>query len=518
MLLITSFSNAQSLQNAIKLTDSEQYTLAERELKDLIKSDNSKPEYYYYLAENFADRKEIDSAINYWKIASLKNTEFPYTSIATARLRLNEKDFNGAKAIFDQVLASNKKNADLYRAATKALLVSESKLFDDALAYINKAIDLDPKNEDSYLLKGDALILQSTSNVSLAVAEYNNAFNKNQLSPKGLVRKAKIYVRLKNPSSDSSANVLFLEAEKLDSNFAPSFREHAELYQRSGKFKKAITMWEKYLSINNSLESRYRYANALYSSKQYCEAINESNYLIQKGMNNFQLNRILMYSYAECTIDKEKNTSKGLLAADKFFSIAPIEKISSNDYKYKAQLLTLNGKDSLAIIELNKGLEIESKNKSEYLILLAKSYSKMKKYDKVAECYVSKQKLLPLTGDELLDLGRMYYNVKKYILADSTFAKLNDIAPTYARGFFLRGNTAEQLDLKKDKWLAKPYYEKVLTLVKPEERNQPHVKKMMLECAKYLVEYYNKQKDTTKANEILTILKEIEATDAQPKK
>ena len=517
MLLITSFSNAQSLQNAIKLTDSEQYTLAEKELKDLIKSDNSKPEYYYYLAENFADRKEIDSAIIYWKIASLKNTEFPYTSIASARLRLNEKDFNGAKAIFDQVLAANKKNADLYRAATKALLVSESKLFDDALAYINKAIDLDPKNEDGYLLKGDALILQTTSNVSLAVAEYNNAINKNLLSPKGLVRKAKIYVRLKNPSSDSSANVLFLEAEKLDSNFAPSFREHAELYQRSGKFKKAITMWEKYLSINNSLESRYRYANALYSSKQYCEAINESNYLIQKGMNNFQLNRILMSSYVECTNDKE-NISKGLIAADKFFSIAPKDKISATDYKTKAQLLTLNGKDSLAIIELNKGLEIESKNKSEYLILLAKSYSKMKKYDKVAECYVSKQKLLPLTGDELLDLGRMYYNVKKYILADSTFAKLNDIAPTYARGFFLRGNTAEQLDLKKDKWLAKPYYEKVLTLVKPEERNQPHVKKMMLECAKYLVEYYNKQKDTTKANEILTILKEIEATDAQPKK
>ncbi len=40
----------------------------------------------------------------------------------------------------------------------------------------------------------------------------------------------------------------------------------------------------------------------------------------------------------------------------------------------------------------------------------------------------------------------------------------------------------------------------------------------MTECAKYLVEYYNKQKDTTKANEILTILKEIEPTDAQLKK
>ena len=40
----------------------------------------------------------------------------------------------------------------------------------------------------------------------------------------------------------------------------------------------------------------------------------------------------------------------------------------------------------------------------------------------------------------------------------------------------------------------------------------------MIDCGKYLVEYYNKQKDSAKANEILTILKEIEATDSQPKK
>jgi len=421
------------------------------------------------------------------------------------------------KNIFDQVLAANKKNAELYRVATKALLVSESRLFDDAMIYINRAIELDPKNEDGYLLKGDALILQTTSNVSLAVAEYNNAINKNLLSPKGLVRKAKIYVRLKNPSSDSSANVLFLEAEKLDSNFAPSFREHAELYQRSGKFKKAITMWEKYLSINNSLESRYRYANALYSSKQYCEAINESIYLIEKGMNNFQLNRILMSSYVECTNDKE-NISKGLIAADKFFSMVPKDKISATDYKTKAQLFTTIGKDSLAIIELNKGLEIESKNKSEYLILLAKSYSKLKKYDKVAEYYVLKQNITTLTGDELLELGKAYFNSQKFLLADSTYGRLIEAAPTYARGYYMRGNTSRQLDLKNEKWLAKPYYEKAFFLVKTEERTQPNFKKMMIDCGKYLVECYIKQNDNTKAKEILTILSEVDPADAQFKK
>jgi hypothetical protein len=36
MFFIASFSNAQSLQNAIKLTDSEQYASADKELRDLI--------------------------------------------------------------------------------------------------------------------------------------------------------------------------------------------------------------------------------------------------------------------------------------------------------------------------------------------------------------------------------------------------------------------------------------------------------------------------------------------------
>ena len=224
-----------------------------------------------------------------------------------------------------------------------------------------------------------------------------------------------------------------------------------------------------------------------------------------------------MSSYVECTNDKE-NISKGLIAADKFFSIAPKDKISATDYKTKAQLFTTIGKDSLAIIELNKGLEIESKNKSEYLILLAKSYSKMKKYDKVAECYVSKQKLQTLTGDELLELGKAYFNSQKYLLADSTYGRLIEVAPTYARGYYMRGNSSRQLDLKNEKWLAKPYYEKAFFLVKIEERTQANYKKIMIDCGKYLVEYYNNQKDSTKANEILTILKEIEATDAQPKK
>jgi len=264
MLLIASFSNGQSLQNAIKLTDSEQYSLADKELRDLINLDASKPEYYYYLAENFADRKEIDSALVYLKLASTKEITLPFTNISQAKIKLLEKDFSAGKVLLDQVLASNKKNAELYRVATKALLDSDSKLFDEAIAYIDRAIELNEKNEYNYLLKGDALMLRSTANVNEAIKNYNFVLGINPSSARGLVRIAKIYVRLKSPSSDSSANAYFMEAQKLDPNYAPAYREHAELLMSANKIKRALDNWKKYLEINNSLEARYRYMTTLF--------------------------------------------------------------------------------------------------------------------------------------------------------------------------------------------------------------------------------------------------------------
>lgn len=517
MLLSTSFSFGQSLSNAIKLTDSEQYTLADKELRDLIKADQTKPEYFYFLAENFADRKELDSAMVYWKMASTKDVTLPYTSIALAKIKLIEKDNTAARTILDQILASNKKNAELHRVATKALLTSDSKLFDEAMIYINKAIELDEKNEDNYLLKGDVLMQRSTSNVNEAIKNYNFVLGINPSSSRGLVRIAKIYVRLRSQSSDSSANAYFMEAQKLDPNYAPAYREHAELLMSANKIKRALENWKKYLEINNSLEARYRYTTTLFLGKQYCDVISEALNLKNNGFTNFYVDRMLMTSYAECTTDKE-NITKGLAVANTFFNSTPKDKILASDYKYKGQLLIANGNDSLAIVELMKGYELESKNKSEFVSLIAKSNMKLKKYDKVIEIYELKLKDSPLTANELFELGRAYYVSKKYVLADTTFGKLILASPNYAAGFYWKGNSSYQLDPKNEKWLAKPHYEKAFNMIKPEERIQGNNKRIMIDCGKYLVEYYVRQKDNVKAKEVLTILSEVDPTDANFKK
>ena len=71
------------------------------------------------------------------------------------------------------------------------------------------------------------------------------------------------------------ANEKYKEAQGIDSTYAPAYRENAELNMMFNQSKKAIENWKKYLSLNNTLESRYRYATALFNGKQYCEAIPE---------------------------------------------------------------------------------------------------------------------------------------------------------------------------------------------------------------------------------------------------
>ena len=63
----------------------------------------------------------------------------------------------------------------------------------------------------------------------------------NPKSVRGLVRIGVIYKRAQNPDE---AEVKFKEAQKLDSTFAPAYRENAEMYMKYNMSKKAIDCWK----------------------------------------------------------------------------------------------------------------------------------------------------------------------------------------------------------------------------------------------------------------------------------
>jgi tetratricopeptide (TPR) repeat protein len=228
---------------------------------------------------------------------------------------------------------------------------------------------------------------------------------------------------------------------------------------------------------------------------------------------------MLGYSYVECTTDPD-GFKKGLASLDRFFATAPVDKIQWLDIKNKGILYSKTGSDSLAIVEFEKASKMNPDLAKELSGDIAKLYFKAKKYEKAIENYVFKSQLTALSPAEEFELGKAYYfGPKNFVLADTAFSHVNKLSPTYAPGYWWKARTLLQQDLKNEKWLAQGSYEKVLELVKPEERGSSSNKKMVMESAKYCGDYYvnSTAKNPEKAKQYWQIVLDLDPTDVQAK-
>ena len=75
------------------------------------------------------------------------------------------------------------------------------------------------------------------------------------------------------------------------------------------------------------------------------------------------------------------------------------------------------------------------------------------------------------------------------------------------------------MDLKNELWLAKPHYAKVLEVVVGEDRKKDSNKKMVIESARYLGNYYatSTEKDKAKVLENFQIVYDLDPNDTQAK-
>jgi tetratricopeptide (TPR) repeat protein len=322
--IVSSVTFGQTLKDAIRKTDNERFAEANNDFKKLIAAEPSNGTIYFYAGENYQFQGELDSALILWKKAYDVQAISPLAIVSLGKSQWISGDEIGAKAQFATALKLTKnKNAEVIRAIAGTYIYSKKKNLEEAIALLQIATKLDSKNEDGFLMLGDALIEKNPTNGSEAIISYNQVLDINSKSPRGIVRVAKVYQRAQN---FELANEKYKEAQTIDPTYAPAYRENAELNMRFNQPKKAIENWKKYLKLNNTIEARYRYATAMFLGKQYCEAIEEINNLNANGFTNFYTDRMLGYSYVECTTDPD-GYKKGLRAMDQFFANAPADKI-----------------------------------------------------------------------------------------------------------------------------------------------------------------------------------------------
>lgn len=524
-LILTNMAFAQSLQDAITKTENERYEAAAADFRALIAKDAAKGDNYFYFGENYFENGDLDSANIFYKKGSEVNATYPLNYVGLGKILWFKGNTADAKTQFFKAatLGANK-NAEVMRKTAEAYIDAETKSLDEAISLLNAAIKLEPKNAENHILMGDALLEKNPTDGGPAIKEYNKATELNPKSPKGVLRSGKLYKRARNYQL---ALDLYKQAETIDPNYAPAYMEKAEIYNLAGQKANAVQAAKKYVELNNSDDARKRYAEFLFINKQYAEAVSEIEALQKSGSTSKFLYRYLGHAYAE--LGNKTDTAaytKGLKSINTFFEMAgPDFKYSPLDYKYKGVLLSKTGKDSLGIIEMEKAAQLDPKMAGDIITNIAQSYMKSKKYGKAVEAYNKK-----LAGDknnlqlqDWYDFGRAYYYeggakqrekkdaeaLQMFVQADTCFSILAQKSPEYAIAYFWRGKANVQQDLKNEKWLAKPYYEKGLELVKAQNA-LPANKSNAIEACEYLGFYAVSTKDYAKAKEYFGIIRDLD--------
>jgi len=495
LVLMGSAVFAQSLNDAKKAIDAEQYQKASSMLKALTTSQASNGDNFYNLGLVYLKTGYIDSAravFNKGITADAKNAA-NYAGLGEADLLSNNP--TSAKTNFDKAVAAAPKDYKTYLAIGKAYLAQDkpgddvSKPdFANALANLTKADELDAKDKDAevFIGLGDAYALQKKN--SEAIGPYFRVADIDPTNRRATTQVGKMY---KESRAFAEGEEELKKVIAADANYGPAYRELGELYLQWSSFgtdkekaAKGVEYYKKYLDLTDkSLESQLRYMQFLFYAKDYqtLEQVASSIQVPANDPKGIVVSRLKGWSAYE-----NKNYPQALTYLTDYFAKQKDKtKILGNDYLYLGKAQLKAGQDSLAVGNIIEAAKIDSNN-ADALAEAGLALMKAKKYGKAGDLYQMAIKYNPngkgsLTNYYYLGQTRFYeaYTAQKekkpvntalLVEADSALSHLNKVSPEFALGYFIRGRIANFMDDKtspKGAWV--PYFEKYISLVKPEE-------------------------------------------------
>lgn len=382
-----------------------------------------------------------------------------------------------------------------------------------ALPLVREAIKIDSKNADVYLIAGDIYILVNDG--SKAISFYNQAEFADPQSPTAAMKIGNIYVKGR---ALTAAIPYFEQAIQLNANYAPAYRELGQLYLLAQRYDQSKEYFKKYLDLTaGNIPAKTRYVNALFYAKDYDGVIKNVEEIFQVDKSRTYMNRIAGYS---CYEKNPPDYDKALAYMETLFKTVSADRILWKDYlymarilvkknqnypkladelnsleqqlekeknklatattsadktKYKASIADLTNKvaiqkDSLAkantevdriFTEYDKLLKMRPGDRA-IISEMASNYNYFRRYEGVA---VALTKLLDPAADnteDLMRIGRAYYNAEKYKRADSVFASIIAKTPDYVPAYLWTANTYSKMDPDFKMGLAKPKFEKLL--------------------------------------------------------
>lgn len=526
LVVMGSASFAQSLSDAKKALDAEQYQKAASMLKNLVNTQAGKGENYYNLGEVYLRMDYVDSARAVFTKGVTADPKNSLNYIGLGEADLASNNAVSAKTNFAKAVeVSSKKDWIPQLYIGKAYTNAEKPDFEAALPYLQKAEELDANDKDAetFLALGDYYALQKKN--SEALQNYMRALNINESLLRATVQIGRMY---KESRAFPESEERLKEAIAKDPNYGPAYREIAELYmqwalQMSNEFAarsaQAVENYKKYIDLtDNSFESKLRYAQFLFYAKDFKTLQEVTSALATTNPNDpkaLVVSRLRGYSAFE-----NKNYPQALEYMNDFFAkVKDTSRIVASDYLYLGKALMQSGNDSLALTNIVKAVAKDSTN-APALEEVAMSLFKAKNYGKAGDVFAKSVKADPngkntLTNYYYLGVAKYYdyalrdrdgkHPDRKILVdADSAFAHIIKVKNDFALAYTYRARIAKYADdVNNPKWLGVPYYEQLIQLVtvtKPELAAASA--KDLVEAYVYVGSYYA-QTDKEKAKDYL---------------
>lgn len=497
----------QELNAALKLAASEQYENAGQAFETLMKKEPAKGDVYYYYGETIIKDYLSDTLSNSLKDMANKAKDLFQKGIQQdptnelndvglgAICLLVSSDTIAADKYFSKVEASfpvkqkllSPRDARVLSELGKSQLLGKRNRYKKALAYLNKAKEIDPNNASIYLALGDVYIRQNAG--TNALASYNKALSIDPTSPLPKIKIAEIYMRVPNLNV---ARPYLDEARGIDSTFAPVYRQLGELYTMAGQFNLSKTNFKKFLELSgNNTPAKIQYAKALFRSRDYATALTTIEEVLAVDKSRNYLNRLAGYS---CFEKRPPELEKGRLYMETFFKNAKPEDIIPRDYLYYSRILYKSAKnDSVTVAKAfdayNKAYSLDTNNTS-LISEIASNYYYSRLYKKAIVWLNVKNKKGISDKDDLMLIGKSYYQLADFHRADSIFNKVTIVQPDNMQAYVYLARAASSMDPTSELGLAQPKFELLIEKIGTETTKYA---KELQEAYTYLG-YYNLQK------------------------
>ncbi len=467
------------------------------------------PAFFYYKMNQAVYAKDQVAAKKLMDESAAFPPADPHVIAAKTSFLVFNQEISQAKTLYDIILKSHKTvPVPVLLNVARTFISFKTKDADYTLLWLNTLEkELKAPHSGWLLLKGD--YFASLGDYGNALNYYNQVIDTEPGNALAYYKKALGYGAIKNAAAALSEIDI---AIKIRPDFPAAILEKGEILFTLNRYDEGKVAYENYFRlVPNDVLAHLRYGSALYSLKKYAEAASEADMVLLTDSTN--ISALKLKAYTSYELESYVDGQNILL---NYMAKADTALIQYRDYDYLARYYMKNGADTLAIDAFRKGLTYAgatSENFSEAGSLMMKK----NRYDDAQWVYQTKLAQFNGNSADYYNYGRAALALENYMLADSLFARVTEIQPTWPNGFLMRANTNSHLDPGSTEGKALPYYETFITLAEADTANSVKLKPGLIESYKYMGYYYYLSKNIEKSKFYWKKVLELDPSDKQAK-